>query len=67
MTARTHRVLAMLAVGLAGLGGLVALTDPTGLGVSPTTWGLVGNWLSLIAGIVGVGITMVRSLTDTAP
>lgn len=67
MNQKTHRILAVLAVGIAGLGGVIGLTDPTGLGVSTDTWEIVGNWMSLAAGIVGVAVTMARALWGTEP
>lgn len=66
MTARIHRILAATSVAIAGLGGLIGITDPAGLGVSAETWNIVGNWMSLLGGVVGVGVTVVRQLQEPA-
>lgn len=62
-----HRVLATLAVAIAGLGGLISITDPTALGIDSDTWTIIGNWMSFGAGLVGVAITVVRAATDAPP
>jgi hypothetical protein len=67
MDQRTHRILAAVTAGIAGLGGLLALTDPASLGVSADTWNIVGNWLSFVGGIAAVAVTGIRQVYGTAP
>ena len=70
MNAQTHRIVVALAAAVAAVGAMMGLTDPAGLGLTAHTWEIASNWITLVAGIIGVGATFVRALTDqssTAP
>ena len=67
MNQRTHRLLAVVTAGVAGLGGLISVTDPASLGIYADVWEKVGNWMSFLGGFVAVGVTLVRQFYGTAP
>lgn len=66
MTATVHRIIAATGAAIAALGGLVAVTDPAGLGVDAYTWSIVGNWMSLLGGLVAVAATFARTMWPSA-
>lgn len=66
MTAKVHRILTVTAATIAGIGGLVVVTDPASLGVSAGTWEIVGGWCAFIGGIASLVVTSVRQLAEPA-
>lgn len=61
MTKTTHRILTSIAYTLTGITGLLAATDPSGLGVPAHTWGFV----CLAVSVVGLSIQGIRQAFDS--
>ena len=60
MTQNTHRILTMLAAFVAGAGGVIVVTDPATLGVSPGTWEIIGGWSAFLGGLSSMFVTSLR-------
>ena len=61
MTGKWHRAITLVA-GVVGLvGGIVVITDPSTLGVSPETWKYVGGWLAFGGSLTSGFATLIRA------
>ena len=66
MTAKLHRILTGLSLAVAGMGGLMTITEPSTLGIAADTWATVGAWLAFVGGVIGVGVTVLRQMQSQA-